>query len=120
MVSGKEYYINIEPEKTFGKFDFDSTRKADYEFSSKIYNFSKTDFIVPQGFKIDYLPTPIHVKSENYIFNLEYKLEGDRVIYTKEIIIPNAVIRKAEFKSWNKVVKDLRKFYNDQIVLIKS
>ena len=40
-------------------------------------------------------------------------------MYTKTIIINKPIIRKSEFEEWNSFVRDINKFYNDQVVLTK-
>jgi hypothetical protein len=34
--------------------------------------------------------------------------------------VNNAIIHKKDFPTWNKYVKSIKQFYNDQIILIKS
>ncbi len=118
--SGKEIYINIETDKDFSKYEFDSTRVNDYEFYCKKYFVSTTEFTIPSGYKTDYIPSAVNLKYDDFSFNLEYTQQGNKIFYKKEISIDNAIVKKSEFKTWNKCIKEINKFYNDQIVLIKQ
>ncbi|MEO5570811.1 MAG: transglutaminase-like domain-containing protein [Bacteroidia bacterium] len=115
--TGTELYINIEMEKNLAALSFDSTRVNDYELDNKYYISQHTEFTLPPGYKVDYMPEGVNKKNNNFSFKLTCKQEGKKIIYDKEITIDNAIIRKKDFKEWNSCIKDIRKFYNDQIVL---
>lgn len=116
---GKEMYVNIDPEKEFSEFDIDSTRISDIEFSHKIFKETVTEFTVPKGYKVDYLPEAVAKESPDYIVNLNYQQKGNKIIYNKKIIFPTGLIPSTSFKNWNAAQKEMRKFYKDQIVLVK-
>jgi hypothetical protein len=117
--SGKEMYINIEVDKTLATLTFDSTRINDYELDNKYFATQRTEFIIPAGYKIDYTPDAVDRKYDNFSFHLTCRQEGKKVIYEKQITIDNGIIPKKDFLTWNSCIKDIRKFYNDQIVLVQ-
>jgi len=118
--AGGELYINIDREKEFGNSDFDSTRINDYEFGNKILRVSKTEFTVPEGYKVDYLPEAVNKKHPDFSFKMAYTQTGNKIVYDKTITIDNAIIRLKDIPTWNMYVKEAKKFYNDQIVLVKK
>lgn len=117
---GSEVYVDIDPEKEFSEFEIDSTRINDIEFSHKIFHETTTEFTVPKGYKVDYLPEAVTRQTPDYIINLNYQQKGSKVIYQKKIIFTNGLIPAPSFKDWNDTQKLMHKFYNDKIVLNKG
>lgn len=117
---GNEIYVIIDFEKEFQKLEFDSTRINDYEFNNKILICSKSELIIPDGYKVDYTPTSLKKVHKDFTFDLKYTIEGDKIYYFKTISIDNAIIRKSDFKTWNANMTEIKKFYNESIVLIKN
>lgn len=117
--TSNELYINVELDKDLSSLMLDSSRVNDYELDHKLFVSEHTEFILPSGYKVDYLPKELKRKYENFSFNLTCSQVGNMVVYEKQITIDNAIIRKNDFKDWNSCIKELRKFYNDQIVLVR-
>jgi hypothetical protein len=72
---------------------------------------------IPAGYTVSHLPAQIVVNEPEFSFNINYKLAGDNIIYTKELRIPEGIINKSAFPRWNKAMKQLATAYEDQIVL---
>jgi transglutaminase-like putative cysteine protease len=117
---GNEMYVSMDMDKELSGYEFDSTRVNDYEFQHKMTIDTRTELAIPQGYKVDYLPEAVSKKYDGYSFDLNYKTEGEKIIYTKKIVISNAIISKKDFKNWNATVKAARKFYNDQVIFVKQ
>lgn len=117
--SGSEKYFNIDSEKSLINFDFDSTRMNDYEFGHKILWETNIELLIPAGYKVDYIPADVLRKNANFSFDISFEKKEDKIIYKKIISIPNGIVRTEDFKEWNSSIKELKKVYNDQIVLIK-
>ncbi len=117
---GNEIYFNIDPEKEFESFKFDEDRKNDYEFKYKVFIQSDFSLSIPDGYVIKYLPEPVNLKHEDFSFNLSFSKEGRKIIYNKEIIIYNALVKKDDFDTWNDYISKLTEFYNNQIIITKS
>lgn len=115
-----ELYVNLDWEKELGGFEFDSTRKTDYELSHKIYVSTTVEFTIPDGYKVDYLPEALNKKSGDLSFEGAYTAKGNLVTYSKKIVINKTIIRKQEFSDWNTFISSINKFYNDQVVLVKK
>jgi hypothetical protein len=106
-------------DKEFSGYEFDSDRKNDYEFSHKYYLTTQTELTVPVGYKVDYLPAAIKKTTPDYSFEGSYTNKGKSIVYTKTIVINKPILRKSDFTDWNSFIKDINKFYNDQVVLAK-
>jgi hypothetical protein len=50
---------------------------------------------------------------------MHYTQSDNKIIYTKELNIPDGIIRKQSFPRWNEAVKKLAQAYENQIILKK-
>jgi hypothetical protein len=114
-----EYYIDIDDEKNFKDFDIKKDRQSDIDFGEKIHKKSIIELSIPQGYKVAHLPENLNISHPEFSFNINYKLVGNKIIYTKEIGIEKGIIQKSSFDKWNSSLKELSKFYENQITLSK-
>jgi hypothetical protein len=112
-----EYYVDIDPAKNFKNWTIKDTRQSDIDFGERIYKKTSVELEIPKGYKVTHLPERIEIKEPEFSFNIQYKLLGSSIIYTKELRIPEGIINKSAFPRWNKAVKELEKAYENQIVL---
>jgi transglutaminase-like putative cysteine protease len=112
-----EYYVDIDPAKNFKNWTIKDTRQSDIDFGERIYKKTSVELEIPKGYKVTHLPERIEIKEPEFSFNIQYKLSGSSIIYTKELRIPEGIINKSAFPRWNKAVKELEKAYENQIVL---
>jgi hypothetical protein len=117
--AGNEIYVVMDWDKDFSGLEFDSDRKNDYEFDHKYFITTQTELVIPEGYKADYVPASFKKSSPDYSFEGAYVNNGKTITYSKTIVINKPIIRKSEFADWNNFVKELDKFYNDQVVLKK-
>jgi hypothetical protein len=96
-----------------------ATGKNDYEFDHKYFITTQTELAIPDGYKADYVPASFKKVSPDYSFEGAYVNNGKTITYSKTIVINKPIIRKSEFADWNNFVKEINKFYNDQVVLKK-
>ncbi len=115
--AGNEIYVVMDWDKEFSSLEFDSDRKNDYEFNHKYFITTQTELAIPDGYKVDYVPASFKKISPDYSFEGAYLNNGKTITYSKTIIVNKPIIRKSEFADWNNFVKDINKFYNDQVVL---
>ena len=118
--AGNELYVVLDWEKELSSVEFDSTRKTDFEFEHKYYLVTKTEFTIPDGYKLDYTPDAFTKKGEDYSFEGSYVLQGNTLVYSKKLIVNNVILKKKDFSKWNEFIKGVNKFYNDQVVLVKK
>jgi transglutaminase-like putative cysteine protease len=118
--AGKELYVIMDWDKDFGNLEFTDERKNDYEFNYK-YNYSiQTELVIPEGYKVDYLPKPMKRATPYYSFEGSYITKGKSILYNKTITVNKPILLKSEFTGWNAFVKEINNFYNDQVVLVKQ
>jgi transglutaminase-like putative cysteine protease len=114
-----EMYVVMDWDKEFSGLEFDKERKNDYEFNYKYNYVIQTELVIPEGYKVDYIPSPFKKATPNYSFEGSYTNKGKTVVYTKTIVINKPILLKSELENWNSFVKEINNFYNDQVVLVK-
>lgn len=114
-----EYYIDIDPSKSFKNWTIKDTRQSDVDFGEKIHKKTSIELIIPPGYKLSHLPEKVSVSDPEFSFAMQYTQAGNKIIYTKELNIPDGIIRKQSFTRWNDAVKKLAEAYESQIVLKK-
>jgi hypothetical protein len=114
-----EYYVDIDPTKHFKNWEIKDTRQSDIDFGEKIYRKSAIELNIPAGYSVSNLPGNVSISDADFLFNINYKQVGNKIVYTKELSIPQGIIKKTSFPQWNEAVKKLNKAYEDQIILKK-
>jgi hypothetical protein len=117
--AGNEVYVVMDWDKEFSNLELGNERKNDYEFEHKYYLTTQTELAVPDGYKVDYVPAGFKKTTADYSFEGSYASKGKTIVYTKTIIVNKPILRKSDFTDWNNFVRDINKFYNDQVVLVK-
>jgi len=117
--AGKELYVVMDWDKDFAGLEFDADRKNDYEFNYK-YNYNiQTELVIPDGYKVDYLPQAVKKTTPQYSFEGSYVTKGKSIVYNKVITVNKPILLTSEFNNWNAFIKEVNNFYNDQVVLVK-
>lgn len=117
---GDEKYIDMDFNKEFSGMNIDTARTQDYVMSYKYHISNSTELQLPDGFTVSELPQPLTINNSSYNFNLKYELTGNKLIYKKEMLILNPLIKVNQFKTWNADITRLNAFYNEQITLKKK
>jgi transglutaminase-like putative cysteine protease len=117
---GNEKYISVGQGNDFSGFNIDTLRDQDFWFPFKYQLIDTTELIIPGEYTAEQLPKPVNINNDNYRFNLQYHFSGNKITFTREMIISASIVKKADFRSWNKDITTLNNFYKEQIVLKKS
>lgn len=113
----KEFYIDIDFEDDYKNGKLEKDRSVPYKFTSRSFKKTHAEVEIPQGYQLEYLPQPYHVENTYFAFDMNYKLDNNKVVYTKEIKILKSMLPVSEFANWNLAIDGLNKFYNDQVIL---
>ena len=113
----KEHYVDIDPFKTFKDWEIKDTRQSDIDFGEKVHKKLSVTLTLPKGYSVSHLPENMQINNPGFSFSVQYKVTGDKVVYTSDISIPDGIISKKSFESWNAAISRLNKAYEDQIVL---
>jgi hypothetical protein len=74
--------------------------------------------MIPEGYK-DYLPAALKKQHLNILL-MDLTRNKGKAFCIKLIIVNKPVLLKSEFEAWNKFIKEINTFYNDQVVLVKN
>ncbi len=114
-----ELYIEADPTKDFKGWELKDKRQSDLDFGKKVNTKMEVVIELPSDYKLTSVPENLSVSEEEFSFRLDYKVEGNKVIYTKEIAIHKGIISKKSFKVWNESLKKLNVVYGSPIILKK-
>jgi transglutaminase-like putative cysteine protease len=115
-----DLYVDIDWNKTYKNLKMEEDRESDYYFNRKINTKVVKKLKVPAGYKVTHLPPNLLKTHNDFSISVNFKQEGEDLLYTNEIIVKNGLIKKADFTAWNTAIKELNDVYNDQIVLTKK
>jgi hypothetical protein len=114
-----EMYIEADPTKEFKGWELKEKRQSDLDFGKKINTRMEVVIELPSEYKLSSVPDNLSVSEEEFSFKIGYKVEGNKVIYTKEIAIDKGIISRKSFKVWNESLKKLNTVYSSPIVIKK-
>jgi transglutaminase-like putative cysteine protease len=106
-------------EQEFYYFVF-NTRKTPYQFGNKYYIESEVEIEIPDGYEINHLPQSQELKMDDFTFKLDFKVENNKVVYTKKIVFESTMITTAQFEQWNQMIAKLQGTYDDYVILKKK
>lgn len=115
-----ELYISLETTKPLSNLKVTNDRLSDLYFGEKIFQTHITHFKIPENYKITNLPSSLSIKDIEYEIDFNFKEDNGYIIYSKKIVFPNAKISKKNFEKWNNTIKQINKFYQEQITLTKN
>ena len=115
-----EMYIDLDFYKHFKGLKTDKKRLSSLNLEEKILHKVKVELQLPTGYKVKHLPANLVETHPAFAFNIAFKAEGNKLIYTKELSATDGIIKKADFAAWNSAIDALKKTYNDQIILTKT
>lgn len=114
---GNEYYLDIDFAEELKGLDIEEDRDVPFYFGEKMNSKTVSELVIPHDLEIEYLPPGFSTSNEYYSIDFKYKIEGQKVFYTKQIQIFKTILPKSQFGNWNSTIKEVNKFYNDQIIL---
>lgn len=115
-----EMYIDLDFYKEFKEYKVPEERFSSLNFQEKVLRKTKVILQLPKGYKVKHLPKTFVKKHPAFEFMVNFKTEGNQLVYTKMLSTTKHTIKKADFEAWNKGIEALKKVYNDQIVLTKA
>ncbi|MFD2919956.1 transglutaminase domain-containing protein [Terrimonas rubra] len=115
---GKEAYLEVDNRRTYEGFTIDENkRKQPVILPFKNHTIFETEIMLPDNFSAEKLPAVLDIKNQAYRFSITYKKEGRKLLYRREIAIDRTELKPETFTTWNKDIKTLKNFYNEQLEL---
>jgi len=99
--------IDTEKRKVPVEFDF----KRSYEFEYEV--------LIPEGYKVEFVPENFALKNENIQANITYAVSQNKITVNQQVILNTLLLEKNNFEIWNSSMKSITKQYNQNIILSK-
>lgn len=118
---GDELYVDMDFRKEMEDATVNTDKRTlDIVFPFKQHLISETELTIPSGYKVDGLPAALNIDAPGYSFKVDYKASAEKLVYRKEIIIKQTLLKKADFAKWNSNIQQLKKCYSEQVTLTKK
>lgn len=92
-------------------------RTADYEFSYKRHIEQQVTFKIPKGYTVKFVPGPLSIKRNAYVFEIRVVKMNNSLLYEKKIWFKLPSIAGADITQWNNDISTLKDYYKQQVVL---
>ncbi len=118
--AGDEIYINMNMEKSYINESIKEDREL--EIARKFRN--SLNYVVtlniPKGYEASYLPEDIKFDHELFSFTTDYEKGDGTITLTTKIVNDYNLLKKKDFNSWNTMIKEMKKAYNESVILKKK
>lgn len=115
---GTEAYLGVDNRRYFESSAIDtSKRKLPYWFSFKNNLIQETEVQIPEGKSVETLPGQLTITEPGFSFKAAYQNADNKIRYRNEIILNKTDLNPDEFSNWNRAIKQLNDFYNQQLIL---
>ncbi|GAB3234352.1 hypothetical protein GCM10027346_23140 [Hymenobacter seoulensis] len=113
-----EVYVNLNLDQAYAADRLDPAKRRlartnDYFHTNRI----RTEFEVPAGYEVSYLPADVKGQDQVLGFAIRYERKGNKIIQEKEVYVNYLLLEPAQFAQWNGVVDKLNAAYRDAIIL---
>jgi hypothetical protein len=116
---GDEIYINLNLNKGMALLKTDDDREMPLEHKYlDSFDFQNT-FIIPEGYKVDYLPENIDISNEYISSSIRYELVDSQIIYKHHIDHNSLILDINTQKKVNDLIKKIEQGYKEVVVLKK-
>lgn len=112
---GSTYYLNLNMTRPTSEYVVRSDRKVSFKIPYKSKYVSKVVFTLPEGKRIKDLPDDINIESRHGSCEANFKIDGDKVTFSRTISIETLEIKPSEFNTWNSFIKQLALVYGTTI-----
>ena len=113
-----EIYIDLNYNKEYNSFDF-KERKTDFMLNYKSFDDITINLQIPDGYKVTKLPENISIITDDYTISMKYEIKGNTLVYTKQFLFKNGIIKSSKFNDWKNHYDQIQKNYSEQVVLTK-
>ncbi|UOQ53275.1 DUF3857 domain-containing protein [Hymenobacter cellulosivorans] len=116
-----EIYLNLNLEQPYANDRIDADKRRlplynEYTHSDR----TRTEFEIPAGYDVEYLPANASTKEDVLGFSIRYERKGNKIVQEKDLYVNYLLLQPTEFAKWNTVVDKLGAAYRDVIILKKK
>jgi hypothetical protein len=117
---GNELYFEPDYRKDLDGFIIDTAkRKNDVVLYHKMTVDQETEFTLPTGYKVSFVPTDLQVSHPNGDIKLSFQRLAGKIIYRKTLRITDVYLKKDQIQDWNNMIEQLSNKYKELITLTK-
>ncbi|NKI33143.1 DUF3857 domain-containing protein [Croceivirga thetidis] len=117
---GNETYVNLNLNQDLYKFATKRNRKNALEFDYLEKKQFQTEFIIPEEYKIDYLPSNFALDNEFFNSSIAYEVENGKIKYTHQFELKKIIIPAESLKEYNDNLNKVNKAFQEVIVLVED
>ncbi|KGO95532.1 transglutaminase domain-containing protein [Flavobacterium enshiense] len=112
-----EIFVNLNLDKAFESLTLEEDRKYGIELDYLTYNNANYDLEIPKGYAVSYLPKNTNFNNDLMEVEIKYEQKENKIILSTKIKVKKIFFEKSEKDLWNQSVKNLKKAYNESIIL---
>lgn len=117
---GDELYINMALSRAWQAFELKKDREYPYENDFKTTEIYITEFEIPEGYEVNYLPPETEVDKGFASIKFRYFKRGNLLVMEQTLKRKYLVLYKSSFPEFNKLMLQLTRQYNESVVLKKT
>ena len=117
---GNDIFFRVIPLLETSNINNNEERKLPLSLPFSYQDIYETEFAIPAGYKLAEKPLPISLKSEFGNYNLDFKLEGDKLLVNRKITISKGNYPKEKFKEYAAFRKKTTNLDNTKILISKQ
>ncbi|MBW3127478.1 DUF3857 domain-containing protein [Hymenobacter profundi] len=116
-----EIYVNLNLEQPYAADRIDpATRRLPRVNEYAHTNHTRTEFEIPAGYEVEYLPTNAEATDPVLGFKIRYERQGNKIVQEKDVYVDYLMLQPSQFAQWNAVIDKLNAAYRDALILKKK
>lgn len=112
-----EIYIELDPDNMTQAIIDTTKREHNYVFPVKCRRVNEVCFTIPDGYRVEKLPSPLSINTSVATFSCSFALTGNKVVFVKSIDITGTQLQRNQIIAWNNNVRKWNEACHEQLVL---
>lgn len=117
---GDKIFINLNLNRYASQFRTDPDRKRDIELEYKNYYAFETEFQIPPGYDVEYLPESRTFGNDFLKSTISYTQDDSKIKYKHTVTNDYLVLDLDQQKEVNTLIKEIEKAYKEVVILTKA
>ena len=94
------------------------SRKTPFQISRGYWDQDEIEITIPEGYQVEAKPENLVLETEFGTYKMSVKLEGNKITYTKDILIKDGVYPKEKYSAYRDFRNEIAKAEEKKISLI--
>lgn len=117
---GDQLFINLNLNKYISQYRTAPDRKRDIEIDYKSHFSFETELIIPEGYKVEYLPESKNFGNEFIEASISYSEVDGKIEYKHTVTCNFLILDLNQQKEVNEVINNVEKAYKEVVTFTKS